>query len=175
MGVVIKVENGYINVKVDGCLKGVEIFMEMVSVGVIENLFMVVMLVDGKIVFENVVCEFEIIDFVNCLIVMGVKISGVGISCIEIEGVELLFGCEYSIFLDCIEIGIFLVVVVMVGGEVLCKNIDYYSLDFVIEKLCVMNVLVEVIDNSIYFDMCGCELKVVNIKIMLYLGFLIDM
>lgn len=68
MGVKIEVDEGYIWVEVDGCLKGVCIFMDMVSVGVIENLLMVVVLVDGIIIFENVVCEFEIVDLVNCFI-----------------------------------------------------------------------------------------------------------
>lgn len=52
--------------------------MDIVSVGVIENLMMVVVLVDGEIVIENVVCELEIVDLVNCLNSMGVKIIGVG-------------------------------------------------------------------------------------------------
>lgn len=42
--------------------------MDMVSVGVIENLMMVVVIVEGIIVLENVVCELEIVDLVNCLI-----------------------------------------------------------------------------------------------------------
>ena len=53
MGAIIKVENGYINAKVDGRLKGAEIFMEMVSVGATENLLMAATLADGKTVLEN--------------------------------------------------------------------------------------------------------------------------
>ena len=48
MGAVINVENGYINAKVNGRLKGAEIFMEMVSVGATENLLMAAALADGK-------------------------------------------------------------------------------------------------------------------------------
>lgn len=175
MGAVIKVENGYINAKVDGRLKGAEIFMEMVSVGATENLLMAATLADGKTVLENAAREPEITDLANCLIAMGAKISGAGTSRIEIEGVESLSGCEYSILPDRIETGTFLVAAAMAGGEVVCKNTDHHSLDPVIEKLRATNALVEVTGNSIYLDMRGRELKAVNIKTMPHPGFPTDM
>ncbi|MBC7010516.1 UDP-N-acetylglucosamine 1-carboxyvinyltransferase [Pseudoalteromonas sp. BZK2] len=175
MGAIIKVENGYINAKVDGRLKGAEIFMEMVSVGATENLLMAATLADGKTILENAAREPEITDLANCLIAMGAKISGAGTSRIEIEGVESLSGCEYSILPDRIETGTFLVAAAMAGGEVLCKNTDHHSLDPVIEKLRATNALVEVTDNSIYLDMRGRELKAVNIKTMPHPGFPTDM
>ena len=175
MGAIIKVENGYINAKVDGRLKGAEIFMEMVSVGATENLLMAATLANGKTVLENAAREPEITDLANCLIAMGAKISGAGTSRIEIEGVESLSGCEYSILPDRIETGTFLVAAAMAGGEVLCKNTDHHSLDPVIEKLRATNALVEVTDNSIYLDMRGRELKAVNIKTMPHPGFPTDM
>lgn len=175
MGAIIKVENGYINAKVDGRLKGAEIFMEMVSVGATENLLMAATLADGKTVLENAAREPEITDLANCLIAMGAKISGAGTSRIEIEGVESLSGCEYSILPDRIETGTFLVAAAMAGGEVLCKNTDHHSLDPMIEKLRATNALVEVTDNSIYLDMRGRELKAVNIKTMPHPGFPTDM
>ena len=175
MGAIIKVENGYINAKVDGRLKGAEIFMEMVSVGATENLLMAATLADGKTVLENAAREPEITDLANCLIAMGAKINGAGTSRIEIEGVESLSGCEYSILPDRIETGTFLVAAAMAGGEVLCKNTDHHSLDPVIEKLRATNALVEVTDNSIYLDMRSRELKAVNIKTMPHPGFPTDM
>ncbi len=175
MGAAIKVENGYINAKVDSRLKGAEIFMEMVSVGATENLLMAATLADGKTVLENAAREPEITDLANCLIAMGAKITGAGTSRIEIEGVESLSGCEYSILPDRIETGTFLVAAAMAGGEVLCKNTHYHSLDPVIEKLRATNALVEVTDNSIYLDMRGRDLKAVNIKTMPHPGFPTDM
>ena len=168
-------ENGYINAKVDGRLKGAEIFMEMVSVGATENLLMAATLADGKTVLENAAREPEITDLANCLIAMGAKINGAGTSRIEIEGVESLSGCEYSILPDRIETGTFLVAAAMAGGEVLCKNTDHHSLDPVIEKLRATNAFVEVTDNSIYLDMRGRALKAVNIKTMPHPGFPTDM
>ena len=175
MGAVISVENGYINAKVDGRLKGAEIYMEMVSVGATENLLMAATLADGKTVLENAAREPEIIDLAACLTAMGAKISGAGTSRIEIEGVEKLHGCEHRILPDRIETGTFLVAAAMAGGEVLCKLTDFHSLEPVIEKLRATNALIEVHKDSIYLDMRGRELKAVNIKTMPHPGFPTDM
>lgn len=175
MGAQITVENGYINAKVDGRLKGAEVFMEMISVGATENLLMAATLAEGKTVLENAAREPEIIDLANCLIAMGAKISGAGSSRIEIEGVERLSGCEHRILPDRIETGTFLVAAAMAGGEVLCKMTDFHSLEPVIEKLRATNALLEVHDDSIYLDMRGRELKAVNIKTMPHPGFPTDM
>ncbi|MBB1386922.1 UDP-N-acetylglucosamine 1-carboxyvinyltransferase [Pseudoalteromonas sp. SG45-5] len=175
MGAHINVENGYINAKVNGRLKGAEIFMEMVSVGATENLLMAAALADGKTVLDNAAREPEIIDLANCLIAMGAKITGAGTSRIEVEGVERLAGCEHRILPDRIETGTFLVAAAMAGGEVLCKNTDFHSLEPVIEKLRATNALLEVHENSIYLDMRGRELKAVNIKTAPHPGFPTDM
>ncbi|KTF19261.1 UDP-N-acetylglucosamine 1-carboxyvinyltransferase [Pseudoalteromonas sp. 10-33] len=175
LGAQISVENGYINAKVDGHLKGAEIFMEMVSVGATENLLMAAALADGKTVLENAAREPEITDLANCLIAMGAKIKGAGTSRIEIEGVERLAGCEHKILPDRIETGTFLVAAAMAGGEVLCKNTDFHSLEPVIEKLRATNALLEVKDDSIYLDMRGRDLKAVNVKTAPHPGFPTDM
>ncbi len=175
MGAQINVENGYINAKVNGRLKGAEIFMEMVSVGATENLLMAAALADGKTILDNAAREPEIIDLANCLIAMGAKITGAGTSRIEVEGVERLAGCEHSILPDRIETGTFLVAAAMAGGEVLCKNTDFHSLEPVIEKLRATNAHLEVNNDSIYLDMRGRELRAVNIKTAPHPGFPTDM
>jgi len=174
MGADIEVENGYINAKVSGRLKGAHIFMDMVSVGATENLMMAATLADGITVLENAAREPEIIDLAKYLIGMGAKITGAGTDRIEIEGVEQLQGCEHKILPDRIETGTFLVAAAMSSGEVLCKNTDQ-SLDPVIEKLRAANALVEVTNDTIYLDMRNRDLKAVNIKTMPHPGFPTDM
>lgn len=65
---------------------------------------------------------------------MGVKILGVGIDKIIIEGVEILNGCDYCVLLDCIEIGIFFVVVVVIGGKICCIYVVLDIFDVVLDK-----------------------------------------
>ncbi|WP_105167254.1 UDP-N-acetylglucosamine 1-carboxyvinyltransferase [Pseudoalteromonas sp. T1lg23B] len=175
MGAQISVDNGYINAKVDGRLKGAEIYMETVSVGATENLLMAATLADGTTVLENAAREPEITNLADCLKAMGAKISGAGTSRIEIQGVDKLNGCEHRILPDRIETGTFLVAAAMAQGEVLCTNTDHTSLEPVLDKLRAANALLEVTDNSIYLDMRGRTLKAVNIKTMPHPGFPTDM
>ncbi|CAM4114963.1 UDP-N-acetylglucosamine 1-carboxyvinyltransferase [Pseudoalteromonas byunsanensis] len=175
MGAQISVDNGYINAKVDGRLKGAEIYMETVSVGATENLLMAATLADGTTILENAAREPEITNLADCLKAMGAKISGAGTSRIEIQGVDKLNGCEHNILPDRIETGTFLVAAAMAQGEVLCTNTDHTSLEPVLDKLRAANALVEVTDNSIYLDMRGRTLKAVNIKTMPHPGFPTDM
>ena len=175
MGAQIEVENGYINAKVDGRLKGAEIFMDTVSVGATENLLMAASLADGITVLENAAREPEIIDLATYLNNMGAKITGAGTSRIEIQGVEKLQGCEHAILPDRIETGTFLVAAAMAKGEVLCKNTHYQSLEPVIEKLREANAVVTVTEDTIHLDMRGRDLKAVNIKTLPHPGFPTDM
>ncbi|CAH9063364.1 UDP-N-acetylglucosamine 1-carboxyvinyltransferase [Pseudoalteromonas holothuriae] len=175
MGATISVDNGYINAKVEGRLKGAEIYMEMVSVGATENLLMAATLADGTTILENAAREPEIVNLADCLTAMGANIKGAGTSRIEVQGVEKLSGCEHKILPDRIETGTFLVAAAMAKGEVLCNNTDHVSLEPVLEKLRAANAHVEVSGSSIYLDMRGRNLQAVNIKTMPHPGFPTDM
>lgn len=149
--------------------------MDKVSVGVTVIIMCVVILVEGITIIENVVCELEIVDIVNFLITLGVKISGQGIDCIVIEGVECLGGGVYRVLLDCIEIGIFLVAAAIFCGKIICCNVQLDIFDVVLVKLCDVGVDIEVGEDWISLDMYGKCLKVVNVCIALYSVFSIDM
>jgi UDP-N-acetylglucosamine 1-carboxyvinyltransferase len=171
----VSVENGYINAKVNGRLKGAHIFMDVVSVGATENLLMAATLADGVTVIENAAREPEINDLAKYLQAMGANISGAGSDRIEITGVEQLSGCEHKILPDRIETGTFLVAAAMAKGEVLCRGTNHLSLEPVIEKLRDANAFIELTDTSIYLDMRNRSLNAVNIKTLPHPGFPTDM
>jgi UDP-N-acetylglucosamine 1-carboxyvinyltransferase len=175
MGAEVSVENGYINAKVNGRLKGAHIFMDVVSVGATENLLMAATLADGVTVIENAAREPEINDLAKYLQAMGANISGAGSDRIEITGVEQLSGCEHKILPDRIETGTFLVAAAMAKGEVLCRGTNHLSLEPVIEKLRDANAFIELTDTSIYLDMRNRSLNAVNIKTLPHPGFPTDM
>ncbi|MCF6751034.1 UDP-N-acetylglucosamine 1-carboxyvinyltransferase, partial [Escherichia coli] len=77
LGAHIEVENGYVNAKVDGRLKGADITFDMVTVGGTENILMAAVLAEGVTTLRNAACEPEITDLANMLIKMGAKIEGV--------------------------------------------------------------------------------------------------
>lgn len=135
---------------------------------------MVVIFVDGIMMMENVVCEFEIVDLVNYLNQMGVKVIGVGIEMICIEGVKVMYGCDYSIVQDWIEVGIFMVVVVVIQGNVLVEDVIVEYNKLLILKMCEMGVIV--MEELVGIWVIGLEiLKLIFVKMMFYLGFLMDM
>jgi len=135
MGADIEVENGYIIAKKQGRLQGANIPMDIVSVTGTENLMMAAALAQGTTVIENAAREPEIVDLANCLISMGAKITGAGTDTLTIEGVEELFGGEYSVMPDRIETGTFLVAAAVTQGQVKCLNTEPSSLAAVLEKL----------------------------------------
>lgn len=135
MGADITVENGYINAKVNGRLKGANILMDMVSVTGTENLMAAATLAEGVTTIENAAREPEIEDLANFLNSMGADIRDAGTDTITIHGKDKLHGGVYRVQPDRIETGTFLVAALATGGDVTCRNTDPTMLDAVLKKL----------------------------------------
>ena len=118
MGAKIELEEGYINARVDGRLKGAHIIFPQVTVGGTENTLMAATLADGETVISNAAQEPEIIDLAQCLTAMGAKISGVGTNTLRVQGVDALHGCHYSVVPDRIETGSYAVAAAITRGDV---------------------------------------------------------
>ena len=175
MGAEITIEDGYIKARRDGRLKGADISMETVTVGGTENLLMAAALAEGKTVIRNAAREPEVVDLANCLIAMGAKITGAGSSTLEIEGVERLHGCDYSVMPDRIEAGTYLVAVAATGGKIHLDGAVAHHLDIVLDKLREAGAEVDFGDDWISLDMKGQRPKSVGITTAPYPGFPTDM
>lgn len=172
LGVKIEMDYGFVEVVIEK-LVGNKLYLDFLFVGVIENIMMVVFLVEGIIIIENVVEELEIVDLVNFLNEMGVDVKGVGINIIKIKGVKELKGVEYNVILDRIEVVIYMVVVVMIKGDIIVENVLMEYLKLVVVKL--REVGCEIIEMDNFVRVVGLKvLKLIDIKILLYLGFFID-
>ncbi len=68
-------------------LTGGRVVFPKVSVGATHNVLMAAVLAKGTTVIENAAREPEIGDVAECLVKMGARISGIGTSTLEIEGV----------------------------------------------------------------------------------------
>ncbi len=175
MGAEITIEDGYIKARRDGRLKGADISMETVTVGGTENLLMAAALAEGKTVIRNAAREPEVVDLANCLIAMGAKINGAGSSTLEIEGVERLHGCDYSVMPDRIEAGTYLVAVAATGGKIYLDGAVAHHLDIVLDKLREAGAEIDFGDDWISLDMKGQRPKSVGITTAPYPGFPTDM
>jgi len=118
MGAEIELAGGYVLARAPKGLKGAEIVFPSVSVGATEHLLMAASLAKGHSVLVNAAREPEIGDLGACLIAMGAKISGLGTSTIEVEGVAELKAATHAVLPDRIETGTYAIATTITGGEV---------------------------------------------------------
>ena len=175
MGAQIIIEHGYIKAESEGRLKGTEIYHDTVSVGATENLMMAAVLADGKTVINNAAREPEIIDLGKCLIKWGAKITGLGSSKIEIEGVEKLSGGTFKVMPDRIEAATYMAAIASVGGKVTLFNANINHLSAVIAKLKESGLNFFLKEDCIEIEMSNEQPKAVDIKTAPYPGFPTDM
>jgi len=175
LGAHIEVENGYVNAKVDGRLKGADITFDMVTVGGTENILMAAVLAEGVTTLRNAACEPEITDLANMLIKMGAKIEGVDTDTLVITGVESLQGCEYAVVADRIETGSYLAAAAITGGKVKTTHTDPTLLDAVLDKFEEMGAEVTRGDDWIELDMQDKRPKAVSFRTLPHPDFPTDM
>jgi UDP-N-acetylglucosamine 1-carboxyvinyltransferase len=89
-------------------------------------------LAKGTTVIKHASVEPEVVDLANFLVSMGAKISGIGSTRLEIEGVEELHGSDYSVIPDRLAAGTFAIAAAITGGEVqveklICEHMDPIS------------------------------------------------
>ena len=175
MGAEITVENGYIDARVDGRLKGGRVFFDTVTVTGTENILMAAALADGETIIENAAREPEVVDLAECLIAMGAKIEGAGTDTIRVQGVEKLNGCTFSVMPDRIETGTYLIAGAITSGRVRTRNTRADILDAVLQKLEEAGAKITTGDDWIELDMEGRKPKAVNITTAPYPAFPTDM
>jgi UDP-N-acetylglucosamine 1-carboxyvinyltransferase len=124
LGAAIELREGYVVASVRGRLRGARIDFPQVSVGATEHAMMAAVLARGESLIDNAAREPEIVDLGRCLQAMGARISGLGTSRIEIEGVEGLHGADYRVLPDRIETGTYAFAVAVAGGEVELLDTD---------------------------------------------------
>ena len=175
LGAEITQIHGYIHAKSDN-LKGAEISLKFPSVGATENLLMAAVKVPGKTIINNAAREPEIVDLGNFLIKMGAKITGLGTSTIEIEGMEKLTACEYSVMPDRIEAGTYIIASLITKGDLKIKNARLDDLGVFKAEMEDMGVTFEYDENDILKVNGNLkELKPARIRTIPHPGFPTDM
>ena len=155
-------------------LVGTSIYMDQVSVGATINIMLAASMAEGVTTIENAAKEPHVVDTANYLNLMGANIKGAGTAVIRIKGVEKLHGAQYSIILDQIEAGTYMIAAAITGGDVLVKNIIPKLMDSLTAKLDEMNVTIEEHDDSIRVT-ANRPLHCANVKTMSYPGFPTDL
>ena len=118
LGAKIELVDGYVIASAPNGLRGTVFELPFASVGATENLMTGAVLAQGRTILRNAAREPETEDLGRFLIAMGAKISGLGTREIVIDGVEKLYGVEYTVMPDRIETGTYAIATAMTGGEV---------------------------------------------------------
>jgi UDP-N-acetylglucosamine 1-carboxyvinyltransferase len=114
--------NGEIVLSAPRGLCATDVFMDEPSVMATENVLMAAALTPGTTVIGNAACEPHVQDLARMLVKMGADIQGIGSNVMTIQGVERLHGCEHVIAPDHIEIGSFMALAGVTGGELRIKD-----------------------------------------------------
>ena len=173
LGAKITIEHGYVEAEADK-LRGAVVYLDMPSAGATQHLMTVAALADGTTRIENAALEPEVIDLAKYLIAMGAKISGVGTSTIEIEGVQELHGVAHSVIPDRIEAGTFAIAAAISGGDVLITDFVPEQCGAILQKLQDTGVKVTPEGNRVRVKATGSH-RGTDIKTMTYPGFPTDM
>ena len=120
MGATLELADGYVHAEAKGGLTGGTVDFPLVSVGATENALMAATLAKGTTVIRNAAREPEIVDLARCLRAMGAAIEGEGSAEITVEGRDALHGATHRVVTDRIELGTYMLVPAIAGGEVEC-------------------------------------------------------
>lgn len=138
------------------------------------NVMMAACLAKGTTVIKSAACEPEIQDLAHFLNSAGARITGIGTSCLVIEGVEGLYGVDYEIIPDRIEVGTFMVASAITQGNVLVENARMEHLEALVEKLREIGVMVVEEEKGCRVKGTG-SLNAACISTLPYPGFATDM
>lgn len=175
MGAEVELKDGYVYARASDGLKGAHIVFDMPTVGGTENILMAACLAQGQTVISNAAREPEVIDLGEALIKMGAKITGLGTSIIEVEGVKALKAIEHEVIADRIEVGTLLIAGAITGGKVKVTECNPEHLEAFLEKLKETGVKISTGERWIEVDASQAPLKPTNITTMPYPGFPTDL
>jgi UDP-N-acetylglucosamine 1-carboxyvinyltransferase len=100
-----------------GGLRAGHVFMDEPSVMATENALMAAALTPGQTVIGNAACEPHVQDLARMLVKMGADIRGIGSNVLTVTGKHELGGCTHDVGPDHIEIGSFMALAGVTGGE----------------------------------------------------------
>jgi UDP-N-acetylglucosamine 1-carboxyvinyltransferase len=103
-------------------LRPCDFLMDEPSVMATENALMAAALTRGPTVIRNAASEPHVQDLARMLVTMGAQIDGIGSNVMTVHGVGSLRGCTHGIAPDHIEIGSFMALAAVTGGELVVKD-----------------------------------------------------
>lgn len=124
LGVEIEEIGGCLHCKAPKGVEGSYVSLAFPSVGATENVMLAAVCSTGTTIIANAAREPEIIDLASFLNRCGGRIYGAGESCVIIDGVRELYGCEHKIMPDRIVSATYMAAAAVTGGNVTLHGVD---------------------------------------------------
>ncbi len=121
LGATFSLKDGY-RFEAPGGLRGAHMHLDEPSVTGTENAVMAAVLAEGTTVIDNAACEPHVQDLCRVLVSMGATITGIGSNVLHITGVDRLGGTDYRIQPDYLEVGSFIGLAAVTGGEIVIED-----------------------------------------------------
>lgn len=128
LGVTIDADATGYRMRTDG-LRGADFFLDEPSVTATENAIMAAVTAEGRTRIRNAAAEPHVQDLCNMLVGLGARIHGIGTGTLEFEGVDHLHGGSFRIGSDHIEVGSFIGLAAVTGGDILIEDAAVEHLD----------------------------------------------
>jgi UDP-N-acetylglucosamine 1-carboxyvinyltransferase len=96
--------------------------LDEASVTGTENAIMASVLAEGVTLIHNAACEPHVQDLCHMLCQFGAQIEGIGSNTLTVRGVDRLAGGEFSVGPDYMEVGSYIALAAVTGGELLIKD-----------------------------------------------------
>jgi UDP-N-acetylglucosamine 1-carboxyvinyltransferase len=109
--------NGGCDMRAPSGLRACDIFMDEASVMATENAIMAAALTPGVTRIANAASEPHVQDLARLLVSMGAQIEGIGSNFLVVHGRSRLHGARHVIRPDHIEVGSFMALAAVTGGE----------------------------------------------------------
>jgi UDP-N-acetylglucosamine 1-carboxyvinyltransferase len=123
LGAHLTVDDAFYRLELSGRFRGADVFLDEASVTGTETAVMAAAVADGKTRLLNAASEPHVQGLCHALNAMGAHITGIGSNVLEIEGVASLHPARHRVGPDHIEVGSFVAVAAMTGGELRVRDV----------------------------------------------------
>jgi UDP-N-acetylglucosamine 1-carboxyvinyltransferase len=149
MGAEVDVSKGTFELTTKGRLQGADIFLDEPSVTATENAVMAASLAKGSTRIRNAAAEPHVQDLCRMLVGMGCTINGIGTNTLNIEGAERLRGGRFRVSADHIEVGSFIGLAAVTGGDIRVEDAAPEYLDSTLIGFARLGVRVDIDGDDI--------------------------
>jgi UDP-N-acetylglucosamine 1-carboxyvinyltransferase len=130
-------------------LRGTSLFLDEASVTATENAVMAAAITPGTTVIGNAACEPHVQDLCRFLGSLGARIEGIESNVLRIEGVDSLHGGEWRIGPEHIEVGSFIGLAAVTGGDLTIDDVNPRDLLSILPAFQRLGVHVEVGESTV--------------------------